>query len=457
MELRDPAERLQAQRNQPFLENKGWEQLVNAIFCTQNSTKKPAASSCFEGTLYLRPEIYKQLWDEQGKFIKHNKYGRRDVGYAYADGRKIWFKRFPGIAGLEKAINCLMHYILGCDRSFIELAVIDGEVFLMSLDVAGINLQAILDIQEKGNRNHNPEQLNNLDLEATLKLIILAMLINPEDLKADNIICQLLPLRSRWSMKMIESEGAFVPDVRVSINQEYCLHIIDTENSFVPAVSQPCKDGFLKQGVKCLLFCLDQMKVPIPLNVREFFLKLKPMELLTQWLRELSHIHTSHLALFSEREKEELWKEHECFIGIPFAKNMMSRFYGKFMRLQHVLEKNKDNSGFTALDLLRKLEPVLAQRYEPVLNSAMTVSQRFLQVDGPFFERSASNNLVSTASVSSILKSQTVPLGETALDAVKNRSEIGPALGLFELQTIQEQSTLNLLGAGVASICSFTV
>ena len=62
----------------------------------------------------------------------------------------------------------------------------DKELFLISLDEEGDNFQDVLQQQRVLNEKVDPEYIQNLDPISTSALILTAILINPEDGKADN-------------------------------------------------------------------------------------------------------------------------------------------------------------------------------------------------------------------------------------------------------------------------------
>ena len=227
------------------------------------SNVKSCRGFFFTGVKYLRRDIYQQLWDASGKFIRHNAYGLCDLGYVQAGGKQIRFKRLPIVAGFEQAMHWFMRFF-GYESSHLDLLMIDGQPFLISINNECIRMQEALEQQNRILCKNNPNPLEHLDLESTMKLIIIAMLLNPQDLYPRNIALEKI----------------------ASSPEKYRLIIKDNESSLVSAIAKNEKEGKPEIQIKCALFCLEEMNAQIPSSIFDFFIKMKALEKFKEWLHE---------------------------------------------------------------------------------------------------------------------------------------------------------------------------
>jgi hypothetical protein len=136
---------------------------------------------------YLRSipdEIYKQLINNDGHFIRKNEYGKRVVAYAQKQGKlakhALYFKVFPGMPGIEEAVGSFTRQLLGFGAPYTDLMKYKDYVVLVSQAIEGESLHDVL--------ISHPDKLKQLVHEEVAGLIIAAMLVNPEDGKPDNCI-----------------------------------------------------------------------------------------------------------------------------------------------------------------------------------------------------------------------------------------------------------------------------
>jgi hypothetical protein len=60
--------------------------------------------------------------------------------------------------------------------------------------------------------SHAPDRLKNLDEQSLSDMILMAMLINPEDGKSDNYIVEPLPTNpEKYRLVCVDNDQAFVP------------------------------------------------------------------------------------------------------------------------------------------------------------------------------------------------------------------------------------------------------
>ncbi|MBW8308178.1 MAG: hypothetical protein K0M45_00805 [Candidatus Paracaedibacteraceae bacterium] len=362
----------------------------------------------------LTKELFAQLSDPTHQVTQEP----REVYWVEDKGCKAFIKFYPALVGLEETIGELTRQVIGFGSPHGELVRFpDGRPAWISQAIPGQTLQSVL--------THTPQQLDQLDPVSTTHMILMAMLINPEDGKPANYVMEPLPDN---------------PDL-------YRLASPDNDQGLVPAFVKPKPDpaGLFKKAeivvqVKTILYCLDLMHQPIPNKTRQAFLKQDPLTLMREWIGSLQILSKQYQCLYPDSgEVWKIFKTKECFIGIPFQKEMMSHLYSKWERLQDYLAQ--DNSGLTPMQLLNKLEPRLANRYREAFERFPQAGQtldRFVWVDGPFY-RQKGNSWSTLTPSGSILTSQNIPLQESILESIRQGKSLGPLQALQELNSLIEQ------------------
>jgi len=376
------------------------------------------------GERLLPDHLKGKLLTEKGQMVPHNTSGRHNVGYLgtriQAHPYGIYFKEYPELPGLEEAVGLLTRALIGFGAPYSELFHIEGRPILASQAIQGPTLSKVL--------KDSPEKLQFLDSENLSSLILMAMLINPEDGKPDNYILEKLPTQK----------------------ESYRLIGIDNDHAFVPAVAKEQRAGMLKGEskvqVKTILYSLDQMQAPVPSSVRDTFLKLNAGEILERWLRDLRQRTDQYNLLWPEEEKLSLVTKKECYIGVPFQKGAIEQLYQKLVRLQNLLHEKPQ---LTHLQLLCQLEPLLGHRYKAAFDPSLSVYQRFLAVDAPFYKTVQSGSHLTVTSSGMILKSMNIPLKESLLEKAKKESaaaiDFYPHTALKELKEIQQRHSEEVL------------
>ncbi|MBW8310331.1 MAG: hypothetical protein K0M45_11985, partial [Candidatus Paracaedibacteraceae bacterium] len=295
---------------------------------------------------------------------------------------------------------------------------LDGRPAWISQAIPGQTLQAVL--------TNLPQQLDHLDPISATSMILMAMLINPEDGKPANYIMEPLPHQ---------------PDL-------YRLASPDNDQGLVPAFVKPKpKEGLLSKKpeivvqVKTVLYCLDLMNQPIPHKTRQAFLKQDPLTLMREWIGSMQILSKQYQCLYPDSgEVRKIFKSKECFIGLPFQKDMISHLYSKWERLQDYLAQ--DIPTLTPMQLLSKLEPRLANRYREAFERFPQANQtldRFVWVDGPFYRQKGNSSWSTLTPSGSILTSQNIPLQESILDSIRQDKSLGPLQALQELNSLIKQ------------------
>ncbi len=403
---------------------KKWKTILDKIFPLPPAEGKECIVSWGNrAKRYLAQNYCEQLWDSAGNFkpkncrlnakkctiqsCQHIPWGRCEVSWIEIDGTKIWFKRFPKMAGFEKAVSNLMKFLLEYGLLYNELVWVNDACYLVSLDVEGENLQKIFDTTPE---DTNPECLNNLDPKEISELILTMIMLAPEDGKPDNFQVQ-------------------------KVKEKFKLVCIDNENSFFPAYIkerdlQRKETGNLIRGIKSIIFCLDQMNDVVHEEVRTKFLTIEPFTTLTRWLRNCEGYHNVLTHRYT-REMIQQCDKNECYVGVPFAPGMLTRIYKKYCLLR---EKLLENPKVTHIDLLLELYPGL-QVYKSAFPRKKTVYGRFELVDGPLYNKQ--RNGVYYSQAKDFLESQNIVF-ETLTDAIKAHNELNPTHALEELAALQK-------------------
>jgi HEAT repeat protein len=319
------------------------------------------------GRRYLTSELCKQVFKEgvTAGFRKENLNGRRNVtstqiniGHHLSLG--LHLKEKPELFGREIKVHYLAKHLFGFITPPVALwrfsklegyfwnKVPVGYPILASRSIAGNNLKEALE--------HHPDQLHNLDHESISEAILLALLINPEDGRADNYILEPITIggKTKYRIVSIDNDRAFVSPLK-----------IDKEGQDI--------EGSEGLQVKTILYCLDEMQMPLHPKVRERFLKRDPHQLLDTWLQDLEQAQKKIDALFN-REERELLKEKEIYLDIEFKPSIVIDIYEKLLRIRTLLTKHPDSSGFT---LLRHTIPNLSLRYIDAFSRYPTAIERF--------------------------------------------------------------------------------
>ncbi|MBW8308785.1 MAG: hypothetical protein K0M45_03975, partial [Candidatus Paracaedibacteraceae bacterium] len=392
----------------------GWIVTLGELFPIASSQHTLFIDTATGEHRLLTKEVFAQLSDPTHQVTQEP----REVYWVEDKGRRAFIKFYPALVGLEETIGKLTRQVIGFGAPHGELVRFpDGRPAWISQAIPGQTLQAVL-------TNH-PQQLENLDPISTTHMILMAMLINPEDGKPANYIMEPLPHQ---------------PDL-------YRLASPDNDQGLVPAFVKPKpKEGLLSKKpeivvqVKTVLYCLDLMHHPIPHKVRQTFLQQDPLTLMREWIGSMQILSKQYQCLYPDSaEIWKLFKSKECFIGIPFQKEMISHLYSKWERLQNYLAR--DNVELTPMQLLSKLEPRLANRYREAFErfpQAWQTLDRFVWVDGPFY-RQKGNSWSTLTPSSSILTSQNIPLQESILDSIRQGKSLGPMQALQELNSLIEQ------------------
>ncbi|MBW8308661.1 MAG: hypothetical protein K0M45_03310, partial [Candidatus Paracaedibacteraceae bacterium] len=389
-----------------------WTVVLEELFplTTSSSSHILAIKGASGERRLLTKDVFRQLSDPRHQVTKEP----REVWFVQDQAHKVFIKFYPALVGLEESIGELTRNTIGFGAPHGELFRFpDGRPAWVSQEIPGQTLSWVL--------SNNPKQLDQLDPVSVTKMILMAMLVNPEDGKPENYIMEPLPESGLYRLTSPDNDQALVPAFVKSKPQAASLF----------------RNQEIVVQVKTILYCLDMMNQPIPEETRQAFLKIDSLDIMRGWLERVQKHSKRYEALYSDtQEKWNIFNQKECFLGVAFQKGTVSHLYSKWERLQDYLAQN--NIKLTPLELLSKLEPRLANRYREAFYQKSTVWDRFVWVDGPFYQKKGNSWSTLTPS-GSILASQNIALQESIMESILKGKNLGPIQALRELQILIEQ------------------
>ncbi len=392
-----------------------WKMAWETILPKQCQEGTPVKSA-LNGNRALTQEAAKQLWTQSGAINKVNTSGRRSVGRITIGQFTLYFKQAPELPGLEQAVGTLTQQIMGFGTPHTDLVSINGVPYLVSQGIEGLNLQEVIE--------KNPEQIAQLDKTALSQLLLMTMLINPEDGKPDNYIVQPKPNQKGYQIVSIDNDHAFVPSV--------------AKETFFQSKKN-------RVQVKTILYCLEQMNTPIDPKVRDQFLNHDPAEILSSWLGHLTAVHSIYHSLFTDKERKQLFNTHGTYVGVPFRPEMVTALYRKMVQMQFLLSRHQDNPNYSHLEMLLEIDPPLGSRYQRGFqnSSLKTAFDRFRFIDGGDYDMKA-GSLVSTREAKEILQSQNIATKAEMANLLEGSEQLNPLEALDKLREVvaADQSSL---------------
>ncbi|KAN0044773.1 hypothetical protein ACTA71_006296 [Dictyostelium dimigraforme] len=291
---------------------------------------------------------------------KKNKFGQRIVSFIQDDyGNGIYFKFNPQFPGVELAVVTLSEMLFGNGCSpYCELGLINKIPVLLIQQVEGDTLFEVFRDKNKRRRLIDENQIEKSSLS---KVMVMEMLVNNSDGNLGNYI------------------------VNSTSNKIYS---IDNDCSFMPSISKKLEGGQFKTSlqVETILFLLDEMNQPVHQDVIDCINKLNIYQECTIWLDSLNKHHLESLKRFNISNSPK-GSFNETLVGFTFTQGMMRNLYIKLMRLKDALSKpnveNPDETTgpITHFQLLEILEPLIANRYAPLLNNAnLSVTRKYSSI-----------------------------------------------------------------------------
>jgi hypothetical protein len=388
-------------RHAVLLEEQQWRNTLQTLTTDcDGAPNSVVLESPLLGRCEIKPEIVKQLFDKKRNF-RRNKINasQHDVIPIAVEGKKLYLKKDPEMPGMTYFIEQMHQRIIGHGTSRSELAklVVGNKIIpvLISEEVPGENLHDVL--------LNSPEKLQRLDHKSICELVLLALLTYPEDGKASNYIL-------------------------TALGENYTLKSVDHDHAMFPAMD------FIS-----ILLCLDNMLQKIHPEARQLFVEIDPDVLLRSLFFEAQQKNQQYAQLFGDKLIQEMYKNSKkgcTTIPIPLKKGDGLLLRERFSRLQQLL---KDNPAFTLMDLLRELEPRIAQKYHQTFKQHTCPHKRFNAAVGKRYKQTNGYHVTSTSAKTSLQIDRTILLGASYLQL----DDLDPAKILAELdEGIYVQSIL---------------
>ncbi|EGC40275.1 hypothetical protein DICPUDRAFT_96302 [Dictyostelium purpureum] len=267
--------------------------------------------------------------------------------------------------GLELAVVDLFTRIFKFCSPYCQIGSLKDSPILLYQGIRGQYLQELL---EKPNYN---QILTQLDPYSISKVLIMSMIINPNDVSLNNYY--ISPIDSSSN----NLNNTFSPQDN---NLRYNIIPINNESSFLPSVT---KDGQkLTLQVETILFLLNQMNEPVHRDVVKEIKEIKIETVLKNWLeflKSMNHDFIEHFkSIFFNINQSH--QERKTIIGVPFYQGAIRQIYTKLIRLQTEFNKEKENP-LTHFELLEIIEPMVAICYKPLLfNQQLTIREKYIQL-----------------------------------------------------------------------------
>ncbi len=345
--------------------------------------------------VYLPPEITAKLVDFNGNFHAEGnvEYGRRVVKRVCHPPVDWYVKEHPEMPGIEYAVTTFGRLLLGEHTAPAELFRFMNKKkecypVLISQTVSGDNLHTVF------NSPAQHYKLAALHPHLTSEHIILAMLTHPEDGKPDNYQLMAMP----------------------TVEKEYYRIVgIDNDHAFVQPLLREEASGKRVLQVKCVLFCLDEMRQPVHSSVLQRILgvrlhghlqgngSVEEGGFLDEWLKALEQYHGQSMALFDKETRTRLfepsvWHTIKYCVGagrerlpvvvsVPFRIGAITELLWRFRRMQQIL---KERPTITHIELLKAITPSLGIRYEEAFRlypkpGAEAASRRFRDIAEEYY------------------------------------------------------------------------
>jgi len=358
-------------------------------------------------TFLLTESESQSLFDHQGSIRENASLTGRSSATFFPDKHpEFTLKQYPKWPGYEFA-SILFMRLLGVTRlPYQDFLVINNYPVLLTQKVDGDPIHQIWD---------NPKAFYNLDPFHTGLLIISAMLLNPEEGKEDNFVLSkdekyLIPNNYHWFLpSFFQKEISFWNPMTVNA-------------------------GF---QTKTLLFCLDEMLKPIPLEVKYHILSIDFDTLFTSWMKQVVKIEDKLFNLTDQNQRNKFLK-HGTAMNIPFYKQFIHNIHWKAHKIQDIL---KTAHELTPFDLLKVVEPFVAKCYKDSFRRNHNPLGRFISTTLELHkQRGIDGSRIMILDSRAMIEITNIPEEDLQNDPFHQR--IGPvnALGLLG-QLIQERGS----------------
>ncbi|MBW8310335.1 MAG: hypothetical protein K0M45_12005 [Candidatus Paracaedibacteraceae bacterium] len=414
-----------------------WFNTINSIFQPSHSSTaglKVQLVSLYQGKWRIEHRL---LSDQdatsvfkKGIFQPVYKTGNHHIGLLKHDSGDIFLKWRPTFPGIEIAIQALTRRLFPEIVLPVSLVKINGEPYLISQARGGGALPLNFDAYQSWTLNQILEQNPGIkfDSESFSQIVIMAILLGPEDGKPSNYSVEPIPGKpGSWRLISIDGDQALAPDI---------------------AKSELNPQGKKTIRIKSILFCFDQMLEEIHPAVRQRLLEIDPYALVRDWLHELQEIHQQHLSLFADQQDK--LAQQNCFIGIPFQEGEIERLVHKLITLQLLSKEKLDptleqvinrNNLRSLATLFKKICPFSAHHYKQALTTYKdkSVKQRFDSLDGDSYKRKNDREAHTTlTSGRDMLQARNIPVFKRRSQATADGKSYDPAMMLKELEAVEK-------------------
>lgn len=291
----------------------------------------------------LTPSVIKKPVGQYGTAVVHSLNG-------------VHFKYNPHAPGVEFMVSSLGHLISGQGATPTELLKVvssDGlhYVYQASLTVVGQELETLL--------KHHPECIEKLVPTNFSAMVLLGMLTNPQDGKADNYMAEFTVEPETKAIKAVTLIG------------------IDNDLAFADLTMVRHRSSDSKgpgerlhfANVKNVLYFLPQMHQPVDSTFRAAFLDQVPEQIILHWLKgiHLQNQQYQQLLLDGTFTQEEFSgskvSKRGLQLPIKLVPGTIKRVYAKLLTLQEAMSKN---SSISLWELFELVQPELAHHYASV-------------------------------------------------------------------------------------------
>jgi len=259
-------------------------------------------------------------------------------------------KVLPDFPGMEIAYSLLSNRIMGKGSPQVELWKW----------TYGQHTYPVLVSETIEGENLTPQLLKDHPLEelSYQQHVLMAMLVNPGDGNPGNFIAQ----------KIKASDGSI----------KLRLISIDNDRLFAP----PFETGKLRAA--SIIYCFNEMQLPLHKDLRKTFLSLNAYEVLSEWLNSLETLNQQYCEIFTPQELEKFMsgelENTSSYLLTMLKRDTVAELFRKIKTLQYWLSVDPQ---MILMDLLSKIQPSLANHYQ----------QMRLQYDEPIrrFEEAVKN------------------------------------------------------------------
>lgn len=267
------------------------------------------------GTLYLKPEVAKEILADDGHIQKHYKQGLHRVAAAKSKEYNLHFKEAPIHPLMEYGVGNFLSRLAGKSTPCTVLA---------RLEIKGKKLAYPLLISETIEGEPFTETSSaNLDKKHLSRQLFARILYRPGDESLPNLI------KAQARVYCVDNDIAFVEPIEQKL-------VSDTIN-FISA-----------------LFCLDDFEIDS--EEIDLFLTLAGDLITHDWLQDLEKKEKEYTELFTKEEQELFYKTFDFTPTILFRKGTIANLCLQFTHLKKFLEeKRKKNEPVKASELLSTL------------------------------------------------------------------------------------------------------